>query len=572
MKFRWNIAAPQPLLADPLAMALQLPPLLAQCLINRALQTPAAAAAFLAPRLKALADPGLLPNMASAVDRLWHARTRGEAIVIFGDYDVDGITSSALLIESLRALGWRADSYLPGRMDEGYGLTQEGVEHCLQKFPDVTLLLAVDCGSKDVSSIAWLRGRGVETLVLDHHQPSDPAPDAMAIVNPHLVPEGPFHELCSAGLAFKLIHAIVKRGRAEGLPGFDQFDLRPLIDLVALGTVADLVPLTGENRILASVGLRRLRDTSRIGLKALKNIAGVEGNVDASAVGFQLGPRLNAAGRLENAASALELLLADDEAMAGKLASELDAHNRQRQEIERGMAGAAIGAVRARFDGARDYVIIEGQMLWHIGVVGIVASRVQREFHRPTIILGGDNALLRGSGRSIEGFDLAAALRECDDLLIRHGGHAMAAGITVRPDKVAALEERLNAIARRLLQPEQLRPVLRLDAETDLAALALETVESFARLEPFGQGNPAVQVVVRNLRSDRPPIRMGKEKQHAKLFVTGGAEKAEVLFWNIGDAALPEGPFDLAAVPQINEFAGRRTVKFKGLDWRPATA
>ncbi|MST01044.1 MAG: single-stranded-DNA-specific exonuclease RecJ, partial [Pedosphaera sp.] len=531
---------------------------------------PASAAAFLEPRLKTLADPFLLPNMAAAVERLWIARTRAEPLVIFGDYDVDGVTSTALLLESLRALGWKAEAYLPSRMDEGYGLTQEGAENCLQKFPRTTLLLAVDCGSTAVESIAWLRTRGVEVLVLDHHQVSNPAPAAVALVNPQLSPDGAFVELCSAGLAFKLAHAVVKRGREENLPRFADFDLRSLLDLVALGTVADLVPLTGENRILVPAGLKRLSKTGRPGLIALKKVAEVNGEVNAYAVGFQLGPRLNAAGRMENAEAALRLILAGDAAEAEPLAIELDARNRERQEVERGIAEQAIGAVRARFDPARDFVIVEGQLLWHIGVVGIVASRVLREFYRPTLILGGDNAAFRGSGRSVEGFDLAAALRECDDLLIRHGGHAMAAGVTVHPDKVDALRDRLNTIARRTLRPDQLQPTLRLDAETGLADITLDTVAELARLEPFGQGNPAVQLVVRGLRCSRPPLRMGKEKQHAKLFVTDGTASAEAVFWGVGKAALPDGNFDLAAVPQVNEFNGRRSVQLKVLDWRAA--
>ncbi len=571
MKFHWNITPTQPLLAATLVDELRLSPLLAQCLLNRGLSEPASAAAFLEPRLKSLADPFLLPNMDAAVERLWRARTRAEPLVIFGDYDVDGVTSTALLIEVLRALGWQVESYLPHRMDEGYGLSRDGVENCLQKFPKTTLLLAVDCGSTAVESIACLRARGVEVLVLDHHQPSDPAPDVVALVNPQLSVDGRFRELCSAGLAFKLAHALVKRGREESLPGFADFDLRSLLDLVALGTVADLVPLTGENRILVPAGLERLCKTDRPGLIALKKVAEVNGAVGAYEVGFQLGPRLNAAGRMENAEAALRLILAEAEADAEPLAAELNTRNRERQEVERGIAEKAIGAVRARFDAARDYVIVEGQLLWHIGVVGIVASRVLREFYRPTLILGGDNAEFRGSGRSIEGFDLAAALRECDDLLVRHGGHAMAAGVTVQPDKVDALRDRLNAIARRTLRPDQLQPPLRLDAETNLADITLDAVQELARLEPFGQGNPAVQLVVRGLRCSRPPFRMGKEKQHAKLFVTDGSANAEAVFWSVGKAALPDGSFDLAAVPQINEYNGRQSVQLKVLDWRPAT-
>jgi single-stranded-DNA-specific exonuclease len=568
---RWSIAEAHPLLADTLARELNLPPLLARCLVNRGLTDAAAAGAFLEPRLKQLADPFLLPNMAAAVDRLYAARERGEPLVIFGDYDVDGVSSTALLVEVLRALGWRADCYLPSRFDEGYGLSREGVENCLAKF-NVPLLLAVDCGSTAVETVAWLRARGTDVIVLDHHQVSSPAPEAVALVNPQLggAGERSFRELCSAGLAFKLAHALVKRGRDLGLPEAQRFDVRSLLDLVALGTIADLVPLIGENRILVAAGLERLAATTRPGLVALKQVAQVKEPLDAFTVSFQLAPRLNAAGRLENAAAALDLLLAPDAAHAAPLAQALDAHNRERQNIERNLADTIIGRVRSRFDPARDYVIVEGELLWHIGVVGIVASRVLREFHRPTLILGGDGHEWRGSGRSIEGFDLAAALRECDDLLVRHGGHAMAAGVTVRPDRVDDLRARLNQLAQRTLKADQLRPLLRLDAELRPGELTLDVLDEVNALAPFGQGNPGVQVVLRGLRLMAPPQRMGAVQQHVKLRASDGRLTYEIVWWRAGDAALPDGAFDLACAPEINEFNNRRTLQLKLLDWKRA--
>jgi len=590
MNFRWSIAPPQPLLARRLTDDLKVSPLLARCLVNRGLVEPGRAAGFLQPRLKQLGDPFLLPNMTPAVERLFHARSLGEPLVIFGDYDVDGVTSTALLTEVLTALGWRVHHYLPHRLEEGYGLSQDGVENCLQKFP-VKLLLAVDCGSTAVSTVDWLRRRGVDVIVLDHHQVSNPPPAATALVNPQLQgaagvapadqpPQGPracpphvggaFCELCSAGLAFKLAHALVKRGREAGLRQAHEFDLRPLLDLVALGTIADLVPLTNENRILVTTGLERLNTTRRPGLVALKTVAEVTVPVGGYEVGFQLGPRLNAAGRLETAADALNLLLARNPDEAGPLARDLDARNRERQRIERAIAEEVIGAVRAKFNAETDYVIVEGQLLWHIGVVGIVAARVLREFHRPTLILGGEGEEWRGSGRSIEGFDLAAALRACDDLLLRHGGHALAAGLSLHPGNLDALRRRLNDLARRTLTREQLQPLLRLDAEADFSDLTLERVAELQRLEPVGQGNPPVQLVVRNVRLQRPPRRMGREQQHARLSVTDGRNVCDVVCWNCEKEALPAGNFDLAFVPQINEYDGRRSVQLKLLDWRPA--
>jgi single-stranded-DNA-specific exonuclease len=572
MKFRWSPAPPQPLLAGQLAAQLKISPLLAQSLLNRGFSEPSAIQYFLQPRLKNLADPFLLPNMDAAIGRLLRAREQNEPLVIFGDYDVDGVTSTALLLEVLRPLGWRVDFYLPSRMDEGYGLSADGVENCLKKFP-TTLLLAVDCGSTAVETIASLRSRGVDTIVLDHHQVSSPAPAAVALVNPQLTQNSKlkaqnFTEFCSAGLAFKLAHALVKRGREITLPGAAEFDLRPLLDLVALGTIADIVPLIGENRILVSAGLERLNQTERPGIVALKKVAQSPEKLGAYDVGFQLAPRLNAAGRLESAEDALRLLLAKSSGEAMPLAQSLDSRNRERQKIERGIVEEVSGIVRSKFNPQTDFVIVEGQLLWHIGVVGIVASRVLQEFYRPTIIIGGESGEWRGSGRSIAGFDLAAALRECDDLLLRHGGHAMAAGLSIAPDKIDLLRQRLNEIARRRLRPEDLQPPLRLDAEVGLDGINFETLGELDRLKPTGHGNPAVQFCARNLSHQRPLQRIGAGKQHVKMWVTDGLATHEAVWWNGGEASLPVGKFDLAFAPQINHFNGNRTVQLKVLDWR----
>ena len=573
MKFRWNIFPAQPLLAEKLAADLSLTPLLAQCLINRGFSEPETISHFLEPRLKHLADPFLLPDMAVAVERLLRARESGEQVVIFGDYDVDGVTSTSLLREVLSKLGWIVEHYLPHRMDEGYGLSRDGVENCLRKF-QVKLMLAVDCGSTAVESIAWLRERGVDTIVLDHHQVSDPAPAAVALVNPQLSKtgdsKGQFTELCSVGLAFKLAHAILKRGREIGLPGTAEFDLRPLLDLVALGTIADIVPLIGENRIFVSTGLERLNATTRPGLIALKEVAQSPAVLGSYDVGFQLAPRLNAAGRMETAEEALFLLLAPDHDVAMPIAQTLDARNRERQGIERGMAEEAVGAVKARFNPETDFVIVEGQLLWHIGVVGIVASRMLQQFYRPTVIFGGDAENWRGSARSIAGFDLAAALRECDDLLIRHGGHAMAAGLTIRPEKVNEFGARLNQIAKRMLKREDLVPPIRVDAEIKLHEVSMGGMEQLNRLRPIGQANPAVQFVARNISHAKPLQRVGKNLQHVKLWVTDGTATQECVWWNAGGESLPVGRFDLAFAPTISEFNGRSTVQLKVLDWRPA--
>jgi single-stranded-DNA-specific exonuclease len=569
MKYRWSLPeAPSAGVAASLAAALGVPPLLAQCLVNRGLADPEQAARFLRPRLKDLADPLLLPNMAAAVQRLLLARRRGEALVIFGDYDVDGVTSTALLLQTLRALGWHVNYYLPHRMDEGYGLSRDAAENCLEKHP-APLLLAVDCGSTAADTIVWLGQQGTGVIVLDHHQVSAPPPPALALVNPRLAdPAGP--EFCSAGLAFKLAHALVKQLRQDGDPAAVNYDLRQHLDLVALGTIADLVPLTGENRLLAGAGLERLTLTRRPGLIALKTVAQCPSTIGCYEAAFQLAPRLNAAGRLQDAEEALRLLLAGDAAEAEPLARSLDDRNRQRQQIERAIANEVITAVLARFNRDKDFVIVEGNDSWHIGVVGIVASRVVKRFYRPAIILGGDGALWRGSGRSIEGFDLAAALRSCDSLLLGHGGHSMAAGVTAQPAQVGLFRARLNELARLALKPEQLEPTLKLDAEVAGPDLTLDLMEQLAALAPTGQGNPPVQWLMRGLSLRQPPQRMGRENQHVKWRLTDGHAALEAVWWNGGQAPMPEGRLDLAFTPAINEYQGRRSVQLRVLDWRPS--
>ena len=567
MNSRWVTATPPPECTEALRRERGISELVATCLINRGIVTTEAADAFLDPRLRSLSDPMILPDIRLAIDRLFLARERNEPLVIFGDYDVDGVTSTAILTEVLTTLGWQCSQYLPHRRDEGYGLSQAGVENCLARHP-TSLLLAVDCGSTAVDPIGWLNSRGVDVLVLDHHQLSDPLPPALALVNPLRSPNAAIAPFCSAGLAFKLAHALVKHGRESGLVGFDTYNLKPLLDLVALGTIADLVPLIGENRILVHAGLERLDSTSRVGLQALKRVSRTRSPMGVYEVGFQLGPRLNAAGRLETAEDALRLLLCDRESEAQSLAEVLDLQNRERQEVEKRIAQEAGERVRNRFDPERDLVIVEGDASWHIGVVGIVASRVLREFQRPTLILGGDGTLWRGSGRSVSGFDLAGALRDCSDLLEKHGGHAMAAGLSIDPARLEAFRLRINDLARERLRPEHLQPEVRIDASIPLRSLSLPVVADLRRLEPFGMGNPVVQLAVRGLSHARPPQRL--KEQHWKFWVTDGGTPVETVWWGAGDRPVPEGRFDLAVIPEAGDYGGRRFLQLRLIDWKPS--
>ena len=571
MKYRWNLAPSQPLLTGQLIRELPLSPLLAQCLVNRGVVTKEEVSDFLKPKLKLLADPFLIPNMEVAVERLWKARSNNERLLIYGDYDADGITSTALLVEALTKLGWDVQAYLPGRFDDGYGLSPISVEKCLGQFK-INLLLAVDCGSTSNEAIDCLNNNNVDVIVLDHHQLSNPAPNPVAMVNPQLNNNYPnFQELCSVGLAFKLIHAIVKRGRQEGLQKERDLDLKQFLDLVAIGTVADLVPLVGENRKLLRFGLEQLSETTRPGLVALKKIVNIKPPVSVFNVGFNLGPRINAAGRMENPATALNLLLSKDTYSAEINAKKLDDFNLKRQKIERDISNKAIENIQNTFNPEKDLVIVEGDKEWHLGVIGIVASRVMRKFYRPTFILAKDGDGWKGSARSIEGFDLAEAMRDCDDLLNDHGGHAMAAGVSVKPGQLDAFRERINEIAKKTISSEMFQAPLKLDAETNLSEMTLVRLKEMQQIEPTGQGNPEIQLLIPKLTMSGSINRMGKEKQHVKFWANDERDSCEVIAWNLKPEDEPKGVFDLAVVPQVNNFNGHLSVQLKLIDWRPTT-
>jgi len=571
VKYRWNLAPSQPLLTGQLIRELPLSPLLAQCLVNRGVVTKEEVSDFLKPKLKLLADPFLIPNMEVAVERLWKARSNNERLLIYGDYDADGITSTALLVEALTKLGWDVQAYLPGRFDDGYGLSPISVEKCLGQYK-INLLLAVDCGSTSNEAIDCLNNNNVDVIVLDHHQLSNPAPNPVAMVNPQLNNNYPnFQELCSVGLAFKLIHAIVKRGRQEGLQKERDLDLKQFLDLVAIGTVADLVPLVGENRKLLRFGLEQLGETTRPGLVALKKIVNIKPPVSVFNVGFNLGPRINAAGRMENPATALNLLLSKDTYSAEINAKKLDDFNLKRQKIERDISNKAIENIQNTFNPEKDLVIVEGDKEWHLGVIGIVASRVMRKFYRPTFILAKDGDGWKGSARSIEGFDLAEAMRDCDDLLNDHGGHAMAAGVSVKPGQLDAFRERINEIAKKTISSEMFQAPLKLDAETNLSEMTLVRLKEMQQIEPTGQGNPEIQLLIPKLTMSGSINRMGKEKQHVKFWANDERDSCEVIAWNLKPEDEPKGVFDLAVVPQVNNFNGHLSVQLKLIDWRPTT-
>jgi single-stranded-DNA-specific exonuclease RecJ len=507
--------------------------------------------AFLRPRLGSLSDPFLLPQMHAAVSRILTALDRQERIVLFGDYDVDGVTSLAFLAEMLRAYGGAPELFLPLRMEEGYGLSPESVERCLGQYRP-QLLVAVDCGTSSVNEIADLKRRGVDVIVLDHHEPKSALPDCVALVNPKTAHSG-FEYLCSVGIVFKLCHALLK---TRPLPGFD---LKSKLDLVALGTVADIVPLHGENRVLVQRGATEIAQTSRIGVRNLMKVAGVRPPILPEDIGYRLGPRLNAAGRLSTAEKSLRLLLTYDDGEATILAAELDGQNRQRQEVEKQIFDAAIEKIEDRFDAVRDAAIVIGNRGWHPGVLGIVASRISRRYHRPTIVIGFDeNGIGKGSGRSIEGLNLVEALSSCAERLDKFGGHEMAAGLALQEENFDPFAEAFRKAVRELLSEEALQPCVRLDHELAFKEIDMDFLHWHEMLQPFGNGNPQPLFLAREVEPVALP-RVVNEKHLIFRLRQGNRHRRAVFFDGVTDP-LPPTPWDIAFRIRADEYGGETLV------------
>ena len=523
-------------------------PCIAELLKRKGFSCAEDVSAFLQPRLSSLSDPFLLPNMDAAVTRILQAIDRGERIVLFGDYDVDGVTSLALLSELLRSYGARPELFLPLRMEEGYGLSPESVDRCCEQHQP-QLLVAVDCGTSSIAEIATLKGRGIDVIVLDHHEPKSALPDCVAVVNPKAADDCAFEYLCSVGIVFKLCHALLKTRPAPG------FDLKASLDLVALGTVADIVPLHRENRILVQSGMKAIAASKRPGVRKLMEVAAVRAPIAAQDIGFRLGPRLNAAGRLSTAEKALRLLLTSDETEATELAALLDEQNRERQGVERKICSEAEEELAKLFDPNRDAAIVLGSPDWHPGVLGIVASRLARKYHRPTILVAFDSSGLgKGSGRSIEGLSLVEALGRCESSLEKFGGHEMAAGLAVREENFAAFADAFRKAARAMLSEEKLQPRLHLDHELAFSQLNAELLLWHQALEPFGNGNLQPMFFARGVEPTIAP-QLLKEK-HLVLRLRQGNRFQRAIFFDGASSPLPHAPWDMAFRLNADEYEG----------------
>jgi single-stranded-DNA-specific exonuclease len=507
-----------------LATALSLPDIVCRLLLIRGYVSAEDAKLFLRPKLDRLHDPLQFLSMDKAVDRLARAVSGEELIFIHGDYDVDGISSTTLLTRAIRGLGGKAMPFIPRRIEDGYDLSDAGVDAAMAA--GAVVVVTCDCGTTAVSPVARLCKAGIDVIVTDHHLPGGALPDCLSILNPKRTGCGyPDKDLAAVGVAFKLALALARAlGKNENF-------IWGMLDLVALATVADVAPLRGENRVFVRYGLRMLADTHNIGMRALIRAAGLSGKpLTAGRIGFILAPRLNAAGRLGHAIRGVELLLSEDEHQANVIARELEELNNRRQELDHATLEQAREKV-LQMDLDEIFGIVVADDTWHPGVIGIVASRLVEEFGRPTVLIALSGEQGKGSGRSIPKFDLHGALGEARDLLIRYGGHRAAAGVTVARERVDDFAIRFNDVARSRLTLEDLVPEIRVDLEVSIDGIDARLESLFRHFEPFGIGNPSPVLLARNVTLAAAPKLVGKDG--LKLVLDTGTGSLEALGWGM---------------------------------------
>ncbi|HXF83578.1 MAG TPA: single-stranded-DNA-specific exonuclease RecJ [bacterium] len=554
MSPRWRIAPADPQRAAALAAALALQPITAQILLNRGLRDPEPARRYLEPALADLADPEAIVDAPRAIERLAAAVRAGEPVTVYGDYDADGVAATAVLVRGLRALGGRAEWFVPSRFADGYGLHAGTLARL--RAAGSRLIVAVDCGVTAVEEIAEARRAGQDVVVIDHHEPGPQLPPAVAVVDPKRNDAGAgFREYAASGLAFQLLRGLRGRLGWDGPPD-------DLLDLAALGTIADVVPLIGDNRVIARLGLRRLTAAAVPGVAALLRAAGIAGEVSARHVGFSVAPRLNAAGRLGDAGRAVRLLLTEDPAEAEALAAALDGENRARQQLCDQILTQAVERVEQ--EGLRTApAIVLASAGWHAGVIGIVASQLVERYYRPVVLVALDGGIGKGSARSIPSFHMVDALAACADLLTRFGGHAMAAGLTIDAGRVEAFARRFTACAEERLRPDDLTPALAVDAEVPLGAVTDALARELEQLAPFGAGNPEPVLAVRGVQALSTRV-MG-DGLHLRMGITDGAAFAEAVGFRLGDAsellAFTQARLDLACAVAVDRWDDRERVQ-----------
>ncbi len=536
-------------MADALSRALGISPVLAQLLLHRGIRTPEEGKRFLDAGISCLHDPSLFKDMPKAVSLVRETLAAGGKVLVAGDYDVDGITSLAVLTHALLRLGTTPEYYLPHRVKDGYGLNHKVVTFAREK--GVSLVITADCGTSNHEEIAQLKASGISVIVTDHHEPSLAGlPAADAIINPKLEGSGyPFRELAGVGVAFKLAQALC------GDPLTDD------LDLVALGTIADVVPLVDENRAIASLGLSVLSRTTRVGLRALMQSSRMGQKLSTTAVSYILGPRINASGRMDTADVALQLLMSRHPQEADILASAIEQFNRQRQKVEGRIMEEALAMIEREVDFRKEKVIVVAKEDWHHGVLGVVASKLADRFYRPTIVISKGEEGCKGSGRSIKNFHLFHALKECADTLREFGGHSHAVGLTVEKGNIAQFKERINRFAHETMTVEDLLPAIEADMELFLHQVTPELSREIGRLEPFGAGNPQPLFWCGGLSVKGTPQALARET--LKFWATDGKVTLPVIGFgmaNLRDSLAAAASVDLIYTPKIDSWQGDDSV------------
>jgi len=576
----WRFPPFDEALARQFCAELKVPVLIGQVLVARGFQSSEQATAFLNARLADLHDPALLPGVPQATDRVVAAVQAGRRITIYGDYDVDGVTATSILWHCLSLLGTNVDYYIPHRLDEGYGLNCDAIRQLHEEDP-ARLVISVDCGITSTKEAALARELGLELIITDHHNMADTLPDAAVLVHPRL-PESqyPFGELCGAGVAFKLAWSICQRmgDGKKASPRMREF-LLTAVSLAAIGTVADVVPLVDENRVLVRFGLASLRERSGLGMQALMKVAGLTDQPEFTSedIGFSIGPRINAAGRLGQARLAVELLTTEDPARAAVLADYLDQLNGQRKTVERRILRQAKELVAEHPDWENQPALVLAHPDWHPGVIGIVASRVAEHFARPAILISlhRPDEPGQGSGRTYAGCNLHAGLEACCSHLVTYGGHAAAAGIRIERGSIDAFREEFCAwVASAGHDAPGEHVHVPIDAEVRLADLTHPAVKGLDYLGPFGAGNPRPVFSAARVEVVGQPKRMGEGERHLDLRVRHYGAILRAIAFGQGDwadeIAAVNGPISICFAPSINRFRGRESVEIQLLDWKPA--
>ncbi len=570
----WEFADYDKKLAADLGAYLGVSPILGALILQRGYSDPVRAKMFLRPKLANLEDPFAVKNLRKASLRIIEAIEKNQNILVFGDYDVDGITSTTLLVNILRHFGLNPTYFVPRRMEEGYGLSEAALERAMSNgTPD--LLIALDCGTNALDAVNYIRSKNIDLIIVDHHQAKDAAVvENHILINPHVfdIEGAPWRNLCTVGLVFKLAHGLIKEMRLRNDPRSWEINLKDYLDLVSMGTVADLVPLIDENRIMARYGIKRLKSTRRTGIQALIQASGISLGEDITPVdiSFKLGPRINASGRLADASLPLEMLLGDDFTTCYRAACELNDINKERQEIERGVLEDAMRQIADRHLDEYPCIVVFDPT-WHPGVVGIIAGKLSREFHKPVIVFGEvDEGFTKGSGRSVAGVDLVDCLASCSELLGSWGGHPMAVGVSVEENSLDLFREKLSeTIIKKYGEDIDFSPKVKVNLVLDSSDVGIELLDELELLHPFGEGNREPVFALKNITLNKEPEIFGSGQNYRFPIPLGNGSWINSVAWRMGNKIPPVGrPLDFVMKLGWNRWNRRKSPQATLIDWK----